>query len=108
MTQAELACKAPTSAEYRCSTSFDFLAAREYSNDRIKKGLKNKEWGKQELMAICSTRGLKTRNCNVGTLQTRLCEYTDPKVKKGKFHIQPKCKPDANCILTNIYYTNIT
>ena len=89
MTKAELVCKPPTSAEYTCPTNFDFLAARDYPSSRIKQGLDNKEFGQREMAALCSTRGLIYRSCNKGTLETRLREYADPKVKKGKFHIPP-------------------
>lgn len=84
MTEAEIACKPLTSNESRCPTSYDFRKVREYSNDRIKLGLNNNEWDQKELSAICSTRSLKP-NGSKGTLTTRLREYADENIQKGKF-----------------------
>jgi hypothetical protein len=86
MTEAELACKPLTSAEYRSSKSFDFQAVRDYSKARIKQGLGDEEFTKQELMAICSTRGLKYHSNNEEILTTRLREYADENLQKGKFY----------------------
>lgn len=86
MTEAELACKPVTSTEYYCRTSFNFLAARDYPASRIKQGLDKEEFNRQELMAICSTRGLKYQRDDAETLTTRLCEYADENLQKGKFY----------------------
>ena len=85
MTEAELACKPVTSTEYYCRTSFNFLAARDYPATRITQGLDDNEWSAAEIKAICSTRGLKSQH-KEEILITRLREYADDDLPKGKFY----------------------
>ena len=86
MSKAELICKPVTSVERKCSTSFDILEARDYPASRIAQGLKGKEFGKNELMALCSTRGLKYNGDKEEILIIRLREYADDDLQKGKFY----------------------